>query len=78
MAGKNPKMMPTMPATPNDKTIEPLLNQLIIAEMVRRILVTNQDAIEREVAVRPTCQSARLLNEPRLGDSMARSPWRIG
>jgi hypothetical protein len=33
-------------------------------------------AIEREVAVRPTCQSSRLLNEKRLADSMARSPWR--
>jgi hypothetical protein len=33
-------------------------------------------AIEREVAVRPTCQSSRLLNEKRLADSMVRSPWR--
>jgi HD domain len=35
-------------------------------------------AIEREVAVRPTCQSNRLLNEKRLADSIARSPWRTG
>ena len=35
-------------------------------------------AIEREVAVRPTCQSNRLLNEKRLAESMARSPWRTG
>jgi hypothetical protein len=35
-------------------------------------------AIEREVAVRPTCQSNRLLNEKRLADWMARSPWRTG
>jgi len=33
-------------------------------------------AIEREAAVRPTCQSARLLNEVRGADWMARSPWR--
>jgi hypothetical protein len=33
------------------------------------------DAITREAAVRPTCQSARLLNETGLADWMARSPW---
>ena len=32
-------------------------------------------AIRREVAVRPTCQSARLLNENDLEGTMARSPW---
>ena len=32
-------------------------------------------AIRREVAVRPTCQSARLLNVTGLADWMARSPW---
>jgi cyanamide hydratase family protein with HD domain len=32
-------------------------------------------AIRREVAVRPTCQSARLLNEDDLEGSMARSQW---
>lgn len=32
-------------------------------------------AIEREAALRPTCQSARLLNEVDLAGSMARSPW---
>ncbi len=32
-------------------------------------------AIGREVAVRPGCQSARLLNETGLADWMARSPW---
>ncbi len=32
-------------------------------------------AIRREAAVRPTCQSARLLNESDLEGSMARSPW---
>lgn len=32
-------------------------------------------AIEREVAVRPTCQSARLLNETGLASWMRRSPW---
>jgi hypothetical protein len=34
------------------------------------------DAIRREAAVRPDCQSARLLNETGLADWMARSPWR--
>ncbi len=32
-------------------------------------------AIRREVAIRPTCQSARLLNETNLEAWMARSPW---
>jgi hypothetical protein len=32
-------------------------------------------AIRREVAVRPTCQSARLLNVTGLADWMATSPW---
>ena len=32
-------------------------------------------AIRREVAVRQTCQSARLLNETGLADWMAKSPW---
>lgn len=32
-------------------------------------------AIEREVAIRPDCQSARLLNRTGLADWMARSPW---
>ena len=32
-------------------------------------------AIEREVARRPDCQSARLLNEGDLAGWMARSPW---
>jgi hypothetical protein len=32
-------------------------------------------AIRREAAARPTCQSARLLNETGLADWMARSPW---
>jgi hypothetical protein len=32
-------------------------------------------AIEREAALRPTCQSARLLDEGDLAGSMARSPW---
>ena len=32
-------------------------------------------AIRREVAVRSTCQSARLLNRTGLVDWMARSPW---
>ena len=32
-------------------------------------------AIGREVAVRPGCQSDRLLNRTRLADWMARSPW---
>jgi hypothetical protein len=35
-------------------------------------------AIEREVAVRPSCQSARLLRRTGLADWMARSPWAIG
>jgi hypothetical protein len=34
-------------------------------------------AIEREVAVRPTCQSVRLLGEGRLAESMAHSPWAV-
>ena len=34
------------------------------------------DAIRREAAVRPDCQSARLLNETDLAAWMARSPWR--
>lgn len=33
-------------------------------------------AIEREVAIRGGCQSARLLNEADLAGWMARSPWR--
>jgi cyanamide hydratase family protein with HD domain len=33
------------------------------------------DAITREAARRPTCQSARLLNETGLAQWMARSPW---
>jgi hypothetical protein len=32
-------------------------------------------AIRREVMVRPTCQSARLLHETDLAGWMARSPW---
>jgi len=34
------------------------------------------DAIGREAALRPNCQSARLLNETGLASWMARSPWR--
>ena len=34
------------------------------------------DAIGREAALRPNCQSARLLNETGLAAWMARSPWR--
>ena len=34
-------------------------------------------AIEREVAIRPDCQSARLLNEGGLAAWMARSPWAV-
>jgi hypothetical protein len=34
-------------------------------------------AIEREVALRPDCQSARLLGEGNLAASMARSPWAV-
>ncbi len=33
------------------------------------------DAIAREAAARPTCQSARLLHRTGLADWMARSPW---
>ncbi|HEX7473009.1 MAG TPA: HD domain-containing protein [Candidatus Limnocylindrales bacterium] len=33
------------------------------------------DAIRREAAMRPTCQSARLLSGSGLVDWMARSPW---
>jgi len=33
-------------------------------------------AMEREVAVRPTCQSSRLLRDEDLTGWMARSPWR--
>jgi cyanamide hydratase family protein with HD domain len=33
------------------------------------------DAIRREAAIRPTCQSARLLNQNDLVGWMARSPW---
>jgi cyanamide hydratase family protein with HD domain len=32
-------------------------------------------AIRREVGIRPTCQSARLLNQVDLAGWMARSPW---
>ena len=32
-------------------------------------------AIEREAAIRPTCQSARLLHQTDLAVWMARSPW---
>jgi hypothetical protein len=35
-------------------------------------------AMEREVAIRPTCESNRLLNDNDLAGSMARSPWRAG
>lgn len=35
-------------------------------------------AIAREAAIRPTCQSARLLNRTGLADWMARSPWAVG
>jgi hypothetical protein len=34
-------------------------------------------AIEREVAIRPGCQSTRLLDQTGLADWMARSPWSI-
>jgi hypothetical protein len=40
-------------------------------EFDRRFL----EAIRREAADRPACQSARLLNETGLADWMARSPW---
>jgi cyanamide hydratase family protein with HD domain len=33
------------------------------------------DAMRREAALRPACQSARLVNEVGLADGMARSPW---
>ena len=33
------------------------------------------DAIRREAAIRPTCQSARLLHTARLAEWMATSPW---
>jgi hypothetical protein len=36
------------------------------------------DAISREAATRPGCQSARLLHETGLADWMARSPWATG
>jgi hypothetical protein len=36
------------------------------------------DAIARETAVRPGCQSARLLHRTGLADWMARSPWAVG
>jgi HD superfamily phosphodiesterase len=32
-------------------------------------------AIQREATLRPTCQSARLLGDGDLAESMARSPW---
>ena len=35
-------------------------------------------AIQREAAMRPTCQSARLLNDGDLAGSMVRSPWAVG
>ena len=35
-------------------------------------------AIAREAALRPTCQSARLLHQTGLADWMARSPWVSG
>ena len=34
------------------------------------------DAMRREAALRPACQSARLVNQVGLADWMARSPWR--
>jgi hypothetical protein len=36
------------------------------------------DAIAREAAARPGCQSARLLHRTGLADWMARSPWALG
>ena len=35
------------------------------------------DAIQREASRRPTCQSARLLNDADLAGWMARSPWAL-
>jgi hypothetical protein len=35
-------------------------------------------AITREAAIRPTCQSARLLHQTGLAEWMARSPWVTG
>jgi HD domain len=34
-------------------------------------------AIEREVGLRPSCQSARLLADGKLAESMAHSPWAV-
>ena len=34
-------------------------------------------AITREVAIRPTCQSARLLHQTELAEWMAKSPWAV-
>lgn len=34
-------------------------------------------AITREVAIRPTCQSARLLHQAGLAEWMAKSPWAV-
>ena len=42
------------------------------ADFDRRFL----DAIQREARLRPTCESARLLNDSGLATWMARSPWR--
>jgi hypothetical protein len=36
------------------------------------------DAITREAATRPRCQSARLLHRTGLAEWMARSPWATG
>jgi hypothetical protein len=34
------------------------------------------DAMQREATLRPSCQSARLVNDVGLAEWMARSPWR--
>lgn len=55
--------------------VEPVRDEVMAAfprgDFDRRFLA----AIRREAAARPTCQSARLLDETGLADWMARSPW---
>jgi hypothetical protein len=48
----------------------------VVHEFPRRMFDRHfLDAIGRESALRPTCQSARLLHETGLAEWMARSPW---
>jgi hypothetical protein len=51
----------------------------VIAEFPRRAFDRHfLAAVSREAAIRPTCQSSRLLHEADLAGWMSRSPWSAG